>query len=55
MFYLETRYFYEFKARSDEVYLIQHYVIKLVCDLWQASGFLWAFRFPQPSKLTGTI
>ena len=23
-----------------EVYLIQHYVIKLVSDLWQASGFL---------------
>jgi hypothetical protein len=24
----------------DDVYLIQHYVIKLVSDLWQVSGFL---------------
>jgi hypothetical protein len=24
-----------------KVYLIQHYVIKFVSDLWQISGFLW--------------
>ena len=25
----------------DEVYSIQHYVIKFFCDLRQAGGFLW--------------
>jgi hypothetical protein len=35
-----------------EVYLIQHYVIKFVSDLWEISGF---FRFPPPIKLTFTI
>ena len=30
----------EFES-SDEFYSIQHYVIKLVSDLWQVGGFLW--------------
>ena len=33
-----------------EVYLIQHYVIKFVSDLWQVGGFLRVFRFPPPIK-----
>ena len=40
---------------SVEVYSIQHYVIRLVSDLRQVSGFLWAFQFPPPIKLTATI
>ena len=35
-----------------EVYLIQHYVIKLVSDLWQVDDFL---RFLPQIKLTVTI
>ena len=42
-------------SRSDEVYLIQHYVIKFVSDLQQVGGFLWVLRFPPPIKLTATI
>ena len=38
-----------------EVYLIPHYVIKIVSDLQQVSGFLWVLRFPPPIKLTTTI
>jgi hypothetical protein len=26
------------------MYLIQHYVIKFVTDLWMVSGFLWVVR-----------
>jgi hypothetical protein len=33
-----------------EVYLIQHYVIKFVIDLRQASGFRRVLRFPPPIK-----
>jgi hypothetical protein len=44
-----------FNATFNEVYLIQHYVIKLVSDLWQIGGFLRVFRFPPPIKLTATI
>jgi hypothetical protein len=29
----------------DEVYSIQHYVIKVVSDLWQVGGFLRLLRF----------
>ena len=36
----------------SEVYLIQHYVIKFVSDLWQGGGFL---RFHPPIRLTTTI
>ena len=35
----------------DEVYSIQHYVIKFVSDLRQVSGFLQVFRFPSQIKL----
>jgi hypothetical protein len=35
-----------------EVYSIQHYVIKLVSNLWQVGGFLLVFRFPPQIKLT---
>ena len=38
-----------------EVYLIQHYVIKFVIDLWQVCGFLLVLRFPSPIKLIPTI
>jgi hypothetical protein len=31
---------------------IQHYVIKFVCNLWQACGFLLVLRFPPPINLT---
>jgi hypothetical protein len=39
----------------DEVYSIQHYVIKFVSDLQQISDFLWVLWFPPPIKLTATI
>jgi hypothetical protein len=39
----------------DEVYSIQHYMIKFVSDLRQVSGFLRVLRFPPPIKLTATI
>jgi hypothetical protein len=39
----------------DEVYLIQHYVIKFVSYLRKVSGFLWVLRFPPPIKLTTMI
>jgi hypothetical protein len=38
-----------------KVYLIQHYVIKFVSDLWQVGGFLGVLRFPPSIKLTATI
>jgi len=41
----------EFESRSDEVYMIQHYVIKFVRDVRQVSGLL---RFPPTIKLTAT-
>jgi hypothetical protein len=41
----------EFEPAHDEVYSIQHYVIKIVCDMWQVGSFL---RFPQPINLTTT-
>ena len=31
-----------------KVYWIQHFVIKLVSDLWQVPGFLWVLLFPPP-------
>jgi len=37
---------------NGEVYLIKHYVIKVVIDLWQLGGYL---RFPPSIKLTATI
>ena len=39
----------------EEVYLIQHYVIKFVSDLRQVGVFLRVIRFPPPIKLTVTI
>ena len=39
----------------EEVYKIQHYVIKFVSNLRQGGGFLRVLRFPQPIKLTATI
>jgi hypothetical protein len=39
----------------DEVYPIQHYVIKFVSNLRQVGGFLWVHRIPPPIKLTATI
>jgi hypothetical protein len=43
------------RIRLDEVYLIQHYVIKFVSDLRQVNGFLWVLRFPETIKLTAMI
>ena len=40
---------------SNEVYSIQHYVIKFISDLRQGCGFLRLLRFPSPIKLTVTI
>ena len=40
---------------NDEVYLIQHYVIKFVSDLRQVDGFLRALRFPPTMKLPATM
>ena len=39
----------------DEVYSIQHYVIKFVSDVRQVSGFLRILWFPPAMKLTTTI
>ena len=35
---------------DDEVYLIQHYVIKFVSDLWHICGFLQVLRFSSTNK-----
>ena len=37
-----------------EVYSIQHYVLKFVCDLRQVGGFLRVLQFPPLIKLTTT-
>jgi hypothetical protein len=39
----------------DEVYSIQHYVIKFVSDVRQDGRFLRVVRFPPPIKLTAAI
>ena len=39
----------------DEVYSIQHYMIKFVSDLRQVGGFLRVLRFPPPIKLIAAI
>jgi hypothetical protein len=38
-----------------EMYLIQHYVIKLVSDLQQVGGFLLVLKFHPPIKLIAMI
>ena len=38
-----------------EAYLIQHYMIKIVSDLRQVSGFLLVLQFPSTIKLTAMI
>jgi hypothetical protein len=43
------------RIRTNEVYAIEHYVIKFVNDLRQVGGFLLVLRFPPPIKLTATI
>jgi hypothetical protein len=45
----------EFESRSDEVFSIQHYVIKFVSDLRQVSGFMRVLQFPPSKNLTATI
>ena len=37
----------------DEVYSVQHYVIKFLSDLRQVSGFLWVQQFPSLIKKKG--
>ena len=39
----------------EEVYSIQHYVIKFVSDLWQVGGFLRVLQFSPPTKQIATI
>jgi hypothetical protein len=39
------------RIRLDEVYLIQHYVIKFVSDLRQVSDFLWVLRFFNQNRM----
>jgi hypothetical protein len=39
----------------DEVFSIQHYVIKPVKDFLQVGGFLWVLRFRPTIKLTTTV
>jgi hypothetical protein len=39
----------------DEVYLIQHYVIKLVSELQQVGGFCLEVWYHPPIKLTAMI
>ena len=38
-----------------EAYSVQHYVIKIVSDLWQVDGFLWVLLFPPLIKLTAML
>ena len=45
----------ELESLSDEVYSIQHYVIKFASDFQQVGGFLQVLRFHPPIKLTVTI
>ena len=40
---------------NDEVYSLQHYVIKFVTDLRHVGGFLLVLRFLLAIKLTTTI
>ena len=42
-------------AAYGELYSIQHYVIKCVCDLRHVGGFLRVHLFPPPINLTATI
>ena len=37
------------------LYMIQHYVMKFVSDLWSIEGFLRVLRFPPSMKLTALI
>jgi len=39
----------------DEVYSIQHYILKFVSELRQVGGFPRILRFPPPIKLTATV
>ena len=45
----------EVESRSGNVYSTQQYLIKLVSDLQQVSGYLQVLRFPPLVKLTVTI
>jgi hypothetical protein len=45
----------EFESLSDEVYSIQHYMLKFVSDLRQVDGFLRVLQFSPPIKQTATI
>jgi len=46
---------FEFESRSGEVYLIQHYVIKFVSNLWQVGSFLRVLQFPPSIKQNAMI
>jgi hypothetical protein len=47
--------FVSVNPNHDEVYLMQHYVIKFVNDFWQVSVFLLVLWFPPPIKLIAKI
>jgi len=44
---------FEFKSCSGEVYSIQHYVIKFVCDSWQGGGFFPGIPVSSTNKTDG--
>ena len=42
----------EFESCLGEVYSIQHYVIKLISNLWQVGDLLQVLRFPLSTNKT---
>ena len=50
-----TTKFVSLNPAHGKVYLIQHYVIKFVSDLYQVCNFLQVLQFPPPKKMTTTI
>ena len=47
-----TTYVVGSNLTHGKVYLIQHYVIKFVSDIWQVIGFLWVLGFPPLTNKT---
>jgi len=50
-----TTYVVNSSPDHDQVYSIQHYVIKVISDLRQVGGFLRVLRLPLPTKLIAMI
>jgi hypothetical protein len=53
--YITWTNYQHFWSNLDEVYSIQHHVVKFVSDLRHFGGFLRVPRFSPPMKLTATI